>query len=155
MNRDDELTIGEVAKRTGVATSALRFYESRGLIRPVRTLGNQRRYSRAMLRTVSVIKAAQAVGLSLTEIEAALSNLPSDTIPSKGDWTRLSRGWRRMLDRRIRQLERLRDDLDGCIGCGCLSLKSCRLFNPEDEAAQDGPGSTLTILRSIRKKPDR
>ena len=143
MHRDDELTISEVARRAKVAPSALRFYEARGLIRPLRTLGNQRRYSRAALRTISVIKAAQAVGLSLDDIGEALATLPEHRVPSKADWSRLSRGWREKLDRHIRRLERLRDDLDGCIGCGCLSLRSCALFNPDDEAADEGVGSRL------------
>ncbi len=143
MHRDDELTISEVAARTGVAPSALRFYEDRGLVRPLRTLGNQRRYTRAMLRTVSVIKAAQAVGLSLDDIEAAFATLPGDRVPTKADWTRLSRVWREALDQRIQRLMRLRDDLDGCIGCGCLSLRSCALFNPDDAARGEGPGSRL------------
>ena len=101
-----------------------------------------------MLRTVAVIKAAQTVGLSLDEIAAAFETLPQDRVPTKGDWVRLSRQWRLQLDQRIRQLERLRDDLDGCIGCGCLSLRSCALFNPDDEAASEGPGSRL--LRAPR-----
>ena len=153
MHREDELTISEVAARTGVAPSALRFYEERGLIRPLRTLGNQRRYSRAMLRAVAVIKAAQAVGLSLEAIQAAFMSLPDDRVPSKADWTRLSKVWRDDLDQRIRQLQRLRDDLDGCIGCGCLSLRSCALFNPDDEAAvAEGPGSRLIRERkSVRR----
>ena len=143
MDREDELTISEVAERTGVAPSALRFYEDRGLVRPLRTLGNQRRYTRAMLRTVAVIKAAQAVGLSLEDIEAALASLPPERVATKADWSRLSKTWRAKLDARIRRLQKLRDDLDGCIGCGCLSLRSCALFNPEDEAAGRGPGSSL------------
>ena len=103
-----------------------------------------------MLRKVSVIKAAQAVGLSLDEIETAFSTLPGDRLPTKADWTRLSKVWREDLDRRIRRLERLRDNLDGCIGCGCLSLRSCALFNPEDEARDEGPGSRLLRDRSQR-----
>lgn len=142
MHKSDELTIGEVAKRTGVATTALRFYEDRGLIRPLRTAGNQRRYPRSALRLVSVIRAAQSCGLSLTEIEAALSELPDRRTPSKADWAKLSRSWRDRIEAQIGQLERLRDNLDGCIGCGCLSLRSCALFNPEDQAAELGPGPT-------------
>lgn len=151
MHRNDELTISEVAARTGVAPSALRFYEDRGFVRPLRTLGNQRRYTRAMLRTVSVIKAAQAVGLSLDEIETAFATLPGDRVPTKADWVRLSRVWREALDKRIQRLIRLRDDLDGCIGCGCLSLRSCALFNPEDEASGEGPGSRL--VRDRKRRP--
>lgn len=140
MRPDDELTIGEVARRAGVAASALRFYEKRGLIQPLRTQGNQRRYPRSILRIVSVIKAAQAVGLSLEEVESALATLPDRRTPTKADWQRLSRAWRGRLEARIRRLERLRDDLDGCIGCGCLSLRSCALFNPEDVDSALGAG---------------
>ena len=142
MDRNDELNIGQVARRAGMAPSALRYYESRGLIRSLRTSGNQRRYPRSVLRVVSVIKAAQAVGLSLDEIEAALSALPDHRAPTKSDWSRLSRGWRSLLDERIGRLERLRDQLDGCIGCGCLSLRSCALFNPEDRSGALGPGAS-------------
>ncbi len=154
MNKNDELTIGEVARRAGVSTSALRFYEDRGLVRPLRTLGNQRRYTRAMLRVVSVIKAAQAVGLSLEEIESALGTLPEGAMPTKADWTRLSRQWRQALDERIRRLQRLRDDLDDCIGCGCLSLRTCALLNPNDRTAQKGAGSWL-LRRSNGRRPEQ
>lgn len=141
MDRDDELTIGEVALRSGVSASALRFYEERGLLRPLRTLGGQRRYTRAMLRRVSVIKAAQAVGLTLEAIEGALAELPDDRVPTKADWARLARSWRDHLEDRIARLERLRDNLEGCIGCGCLSLRACALFNPDDVDAREGPGA--------------
>jgi len=137
----DELTVGELAQRSGVAASALRFYESRGLISSRRNKGGQRRYERAMLRRVAVIRAAQAVGLSLDEIRSALDALPSGRTPNTRDWERLSRGWRRKLDARIEELERLRDRLTSCIGCGCLSLSTCGLLNPGDVVAREGPGA--------------
>lgn len=138
---EDTLTIGEVAARTGIATSALRYYEDRGLISSCRTEGNQRRYERSVIRTVSVIRAAQEVGLTLAEISAALGSLPDGRTPTKADWARLAKGWRSGIDRRIAELEALRDDLGDCIGCGCLSLRSCALFNPEDRAASLGTGA--------------
>ena len=138
--RSEFLTIGEAAKRAGVATSVLRFYESRGLIESVRTAGNQRRFARAELRRISLIRAAQNLGLSLQEIGAALDALPGDRVPAKADWARLSRSWQARLDQRIEALRRLRDDLTGCIGCGCLSLKSCALVNAGDEASRRGAG---------------
>jgi MerR family redox-sensitive transcriptional activator SoxR len=136
----DLLTIGEVAERTGLAPSALRFYETRGLIHAERSEGNQRRYHRDMLRRVSFIKVAQNVGLSLEDIAAALATLPDRRTPTKEDWARLSRSWGPVLDEQIAVLQRLRDKLDGCIGCGCLSLRSCHLYNPDDVAASHGPG---------------
>lgn len=141
----DQLTIGEVARRTGVATSALRYYEERGLIASERTEGNQRRYPRAIIRTVSIIRAAQEVGLTLEEIAAALATLPDRRTPTAADWSRLARGWRRGLDDRIAELEALRDDLGDCIGCGCLSLRSCALFNPDDRAANAGTGARYLL----------
>ena len=137
---DPELTIGGLSKRTGVATSALRFYEAEGLIRATRTEGGQRRYARDILRRVSFIRIAQQVGLSLEEIRAALSSLPENRTPNKRDWERLSTSWRPRIDAQIALLERLRDRLHGCIGCGCLSLRVCQLANPSDEAAGHGPG---------------
>lgn len=134
------LTIGEVAQRTGAATSALRYWEDLGLITAVRTTGNQRRYERATIRRVSFIRAAQRVGLSLDEIGAALATLPEQRTPTARDWARLSRTWRSRLDEQIRRIEKLRDDLDGCIGCGCLSLTSCALNNTADWQADLGPG---------------
>jgi MerR family redox-sensitive transcriptional activator SoxR len=136
----DLLTIGEVAERTGLAPSALRFYETRGLIHSERSEGNQRRFHRDMLRRISFIKVAQNVGLSLEDIAAALATLPDRRTPTKEDWARLSRSWGPVLDEQIAVLQRLRDKLDGCIGCGCLSLKSCHLYNPDDVAASLGPG---------------
>jgi MerR family redox-sensitive transcriptional activator SoxR len=142
---DEYLTIGQLAARTGVATSALRFYEDRALIASERTDGNQRRYPRAVLRTVSVIKAAQEVGLSLQEISDALASLPQGRTPTKRDWARLATGWRSNLDARIAELEALRDELADCIGCGCLSLTSCALFNPQDRVAEAGTGARYIV----------
>jgi MerR family redox-sensitive transcriptional activator SoxR len=137
------LTIGELSARSGIAPSALRFYEAQGLITSVRTSGNQRRYQRATLRRIGFIRSAQRVGLSLEEIAEALSTLPESRTPTKADWARLSRDWRPRLDAQIERLERLRAKLDGCIGCGCLSLKTCALNNPDDEAAERGPGAVF------------
>jgi MerR family redox-sensitive transcriptional activator SoxR len=134
------LTIGELSVRSGVAASALRFYEQQGLIRSTRTGGNQRRYERSELRRVSFIRIAQQVGISLERIAQALSDLPDERTPTKADWAKLSRVWRSELDGRIAMLSRLRDDLDGCIGCGCLSLTSCRIYNPSDSLAGEGSG---------------
>jgi MerR family redox-sensitive transcriptional activator SoxR len=134
------LTIGEMAERAGVATSALRFYESRGLIVSTRTAGNQRRYPRATLRRVALIRTGQEVGLSLGEVAAALETLPHDRIPGKRDWERLSGSWRDRLDEQIAELQALRDELSDCIGCGCLSLRSCAIFNSSDRAADKGTG---------------
>jgi MerR family redox-sensitive transcriptional activator SoxR len=135
------LTIGDLSARSGVATSALRFYETQGLIASERTTGNQRRYRRATLRRVAFIRSAQRVGLTLEEISEALSTLPEGRTPTKADWARLSRGWRPRIDAQIERLERLRDKLDGCIGCGCLSLRTCALQNPDDVVAERGPGA--------------
>ncbi len=137
------LTIGQVAERTGVATSALRYWEDLGLIVAARTTGNQRRYERAMIRRVSFIRAAQRVGLTLEEIAHALATLPSSRTPTTADWARLSRSWRTRLDAQIRSIEALRDQLDSCIGCGCLSLSTCALSNPNDTLARRGPGPVL------------
>jgi len=134
------LSIGEVAARSGVATSALRFYETKGLISSERTDGNQRRYPRATLRRVALIRAGQEVGLSLAELADALEQLPHDTTPTKTDWERLSNAWRSRLDSQIAELVALRDELTDCIGCGCLSLKSCAIFNPGDAASDLGTG---------------
>ena len=134
------LTIGELSARSGVAPSALRYYERLGLIQATRTTGNQRRYEKAVLRRVAFIRIAAAVGLSLEEIRAALASLPESRTPTKADWERLSRRWRQRLDEQIALLERLRANLTNCIGCGCLSLQSCRLYNPDDELAAEGTG---------------
>ena len=138
-----ELTIGQLAERAGVATSALRFYESRGLIASVRTAGNQRRYLQSTLRRVAFVRTAQRIGLTLDEIGSALATLPDGRTPTKSDWHRLSNAWRPRLDEQIRRIELMRDRLDSCIGCGCLSLKSCWLTNPDDEMAAEGPGAVL------------
>lgn len=135
------LTIGELAERSGLTTSALRYYETQGLIASERTTGNQRRYQRAMLRRVAFIRSAQRVGLTLEEIAEALATLPQGRTPTKADWSRLSRSWRPRIDAQIERLERLRAKLDGCIGCGCLSLRTCALNNPDDEVAARGPGA--------------
>lgn len=137
------LTIGQVAERTGAAPSALRYWEELGLIRSVRTAGNQRRYERATIRRIAFIRAAQRVGLTLEEIGHALAGLPQERTPTARDWARLSRAWRGRLDEQIGRLERLRDQLDSCIGCGCLSLTSCALNNPDDRLAEQGPGAVL------------
>lgn len=134
------ITIGELSERSGVPASALRFYESKGLISSTRSEGNQRRYRRDALRRVSFILAAQRVGLGLGEISASLATLPGGRTPTQKDWERLARGWRPMLESRIRSLEVLRDRLDSCIGCGCLSLTACALQNPDDEAHAKGEG---------------
>jgi MerR family transcriptional regulator, redox-sensitive transcriptional activator SoxR len=136
-----EFSVGEVAARSGVAVSALHFYEARGLIRSNRTRGNQRRYGGDVLRRVAVIKVAQEVGISLADIAAAMASLPEGRTPTRKDWAALSDGWRMDLDHRIRQLEALRDGLDDCIGCGCLSLTRCKLLNKEDRLAAEGPGA--------------
>jgi MerR family transcriptional regulator, redox-sensitive transcriptional activator SoxR len=150
MNPSDEITIGELAARSGVAASALRFYEERGLIHSRRTAGNQRRYERAMLRRVAVVKAAQQLGVPLEEIGRALDQLPHGRVPRRRDWERLSRAWRERLDRRIAALERLRETLDGCIGCGCLSLDRCALFNRDDGLAARGAGPRILLGDSLR-----
>lgn len=134
------LSPGEVATRAGVKVSALHFYERQGLIESTRTTGNQRRYHRDVLRRVAFIRVSQRVGISLADVSAALASLPEGRTPTKTDWARLSLRWRQRLDERIAHLERLRDSLNGCIGCGCLSLKSCSLYNPDDGLAQSGTG---------------
>ncbi|MEM7225696.1 MAG: redox-sensitive transcriptional activator SoxR [Pseudomonadota bacterium] len=139
------LTIGEAARRCGVATSTLRFYEERGLITSLRTAGNQRLYHRTTLRRISVIQVAKSLGLSLKEIGEALNELPDGRTPNKRDWERLSRKWRARLDTRIDQLQRLRENLTGCIGCGCLSLKTCALYNPDDQLSAAGSGPRILL----------
>lgn len=139
------MTIGEAAERCDIATSALRFYESKGLIRSTRTGGNQRRYHPAMLRRISVIKAAQNLGLSLEEISAALASLPESRTPTKRDWERLSTQWGQQLDERIARLQKLRESLSTCIGCGCLSMRSCELFNANDFVVKRGGGPRYLI----------
>ena len=135
------ITIGDLAHRSGVAASALRFYESKGLISGARTAGRHRQYPRHVLRRVAFIRAAQAVGLSLVDIRESLGGLPQARTPNKADWDRLARSWQPLLDRRIAALTALRNRLGACIGCGCLSLKSCALYNPLDAAGGRGPGA--------------
>ncbi|MBL0087606.1 MAG: redox-sensitive transcriptional activator SoxR [Ideonella sp.] len=135
------ITIGDLARRAGVAASALRFYEAQGLISGARTAGRHRQYPRHVLRRVSFIRAAQHVGLSLADIREALSGLPDARTPTKSDWDRLARSWQPLLEARIAALQRLRDQLGACIGCGCLSLKACALYNPQDVASTRGPGA--------------
>src|SRR5882724_7633452 len=137
---DQELAIGEVSERSGLAVSAIRFYEDRQLITSDRTAGGQRRFRRDVLRRLAFIQAAQRVGLTLDEIGSALAGLPTDAGPSGPEWRALSAAWRPLLEERIALLEALRDQLDHCIGCGCLSLDRCRLSNPGDRAARLGPG---------------
>lgn len=141
MTQSPELTIGELAGRSGLSAPTLRYYEERGLIRSARSAGNQRRYPRYVLRRLAFIMAAQRVGLSLEEIADLLGTLPAGRVPTRADWTRLSRPWRQRIATRIEQLQALQDTLDGCLGCGCLSLQRCGLYNPTDEAAGEGPGS--------------
>jgi MerR family transcriptional regulator, redox-sensitive transcriptional activator SoxR len=135
-----ELTVGQVAARSGVAVSALHFYEAKGLIQSHRTAGNQRRYGGDVLRRVALIKVAQEVGISLAEIGKALASLPGSRTPTRDDWSVLSQQWAADLDRRILQLQKLRDGLTDCIGCGCLSIDRCKLRNPGDRLAEEGPG---------------
>ncbi|WP_371953482.1 redox-sensitive transcriptional activator SoxR [Actinomadura monticuli] len=145
-HRVHELTVGQLAERSGVAVSALHFYESKGLISSRRTAGNQRRFSRDTLRRVSFIKVSQRVGIPLSDIRDALATLPEERTPTVADWARLSETWRSDLDERIRQLERLRDDLTDCIGCGCLSINKCALANPYDRLGDEGPGPRRLLV---------
>ena len=140
MNPNDLLTIGDLARRTGLTPSAIRFYEDKGLLQSRRTGGNQRRFLRSDIRRLSFILIVQKLGLSLEEIGEHLRSLPQGRTPSSFDWWKISEAIRESLDRRIAQLQSLRDNLDGCIGCGCLSLKTCKLYNPDDVAAEGGPG---------------
>jgi MerR family redox-sensitive transcriptional activator SoxR len=135
-----QLSIGDLSARSGVAPSALRFYEEVGLIDSERTSGNQRRYPRHMLRRIGFIRAAQRVGLSLDEIGEAMASLPAGRTPTRADWERVSRTWTERLDRQIADLQRLKTKLTGCIGCGCLSMRTCVLSNPDDEQSEVGPG---------------
>ena len=140
-----EFTVGEVASRTGVAVSALHFYERKGLIRSQRTAGNQRRYDRDVLRRVAVIRLANALGIPLAEVARAFAAMPADRPLAGADWERLSQTWRDDLDRRVTLLSRLRDELTGCIGCGCLSLHKCPLVNPEDRLRSEGTGAVRLV----------
>ncbi|MGO4172418.1 redox-sensitive transcriptional activator SoxR [Bosea sp. TAF32] len=138
-----ELSVGDVARRSGLAVSALHFYEAEGLIRSHRAPGNQRRYPREVLRRVAIIKVAQRAGMPLKTIREAFRALPQERTPTVADWTRLSSAWKEELERRIDRLTRLRDHLNGCIGCGCLSVRDCPLHNPLDRLGEEGPGPRL------------
>jgi MerR family redox-sensitive transcriptional activator SoxR len=138
---DEEMTIGEAARRIGISTSALRFYEDNGLITSRRTAGGQRRYARDVLRRVAFVRAAQSVGLKLAEIRESLSDLPDDRAPTKDEWEAFAGQWRPRLERQIAVLEAIRDKLSMCIGCGCQTLDACEVFNPGDKAAEQGPGA--------------
>ncbi|MCW2662285.1 MAG: transcriptional regulator [Mycobacterium sp.] len=150
MDKRDLFTVSEIARRSGFAASAIRFYESQGLITGTRTAGGQRRFERQMLRRLAFIKAARNVGLSLDEIADALATLPDGRTPTRADWGRLSKTWRARLDDQIAGLIALRDNLDSCIGCGCLSLKRCAISNPGDLAAGAGAGAVY-LPRSLRR----
>jgi MerR family redox-sensitive transcriptional activator SoxR len=145
-----ELTIGDVAARSGVATSALRFYEAQGLVSSTRTSGNQRRYERAVLRRIALIQAGRAAGIPLERIRAALDTLPQGRTPTRRDWERLSNAWRTDLELQIATLQAIRDRLTTCIGCGCLSIDTCGLLNPEDEASDLGAGAHYLRRESRR-----
>lgn len=145
MDKNDLIPIGELARRTGLAVSAIRFYESKGLITPFRTMGNQRRFLRSDIRRLSVVLIAQKLGLGLAEIEAALATLPHGRTPNLSDWQRISRSLRGEIDARIKLLTRTRAKLDECIGCGCLSLSRCQIFNREDRASLGGPGPRFVL----------
>ncbi|MEX0429719.1 redox-sensitive transcriptional activator SoxR [Nocardioides sp. DS6] len=154
MDARDRLAIGEVTRRSGFAASALRYYESQGLITAERSAGGRRTFPRSVLRRLAFIRAASNVGLSLEEIRDELACLPAERTPTKADWHRMSRHWRSRLDEQIAALERLRDGLDSCIGCGCLSLKHCGIANPGDSAATRGEGATY-LPRLLRREPPR
>lgn len=141
MHSNDELTIGEVSRRSGIAPSALRYYESLGLITSTRTSGDRRRYRRAVLRRLAVVRAAQHVGLSLDEVRTAFTGLPDDAAPTPRQWARMSATWRTGLDARITELEQVRDNLASCVGCGCLSMRQCALYNTQDMLSATGPGA--------------
>jgi len=145
---------GQVAKRCGIKVSTLHFYEDKGLIRSWRNSGNQRRYKADVLRRVSVIKAAQKMGISLGEIKHAFDNLPDSRTPDKDDWQKLATAWQEDLDARIQYLQNLRDSLTGCIGCGCLSMKNCPIYNPDDELAAQGAGPVILENKSKLKSSD-
>lgn len=145
LTKDDLLTIGELARRTGLSVSAIRFYEGKRLVEPLRTSGNQRRFLRSDIRRLSFVVIAQNLGLSLAEIEAQLARLPQGRTPTAKDWRAISTAIRNVVDARIATLEHTRDKLDGCIGCGCLSLRKCQLYNREDEAGASGSGPRYVL----------
>ena len=146
------LSVGEVAKRCGVKVSTIHFYEQKGLIASTRNVGNQRRYSRDVLRRISVIKAAQKVGIDLEGIKKAFTKLPDNRTPNKSDWQLLANQWRSELNARIQYLENLRDSLTGCIGCGCLSMEECPLYNDNDKLASDGPGPVILDKKAFSQE---
>jgi MerR family redox-sensitive transcriptional activator SoxR len=152
MDKRDLFTVSELAHRSGFAPSAIRFYETQGLITATRTAGGQRRFERQMLRRLAFIRAARNVGLSLDEVADALAKLPDSRTPTRADWARVSKGWRARLDDQIAGLIALRDNLDSCIGCGCLSLKRCAISNPGDSAAVAGSGAVY-LPKSVRRQP--
>jgi MerR family redox-sensitive transcriptional activator SoxR len=149
-DRIDTLTIGDLSARSGVAPSALRYYEAEGLIHATRTAGGQRRYTRDELRRVAFIRIAQQIGLSLDEIRQAMASLPDNRVPTQEDWERLSAAWQPRLEQQIAFLEDLKDRLTGCIGCGCLSMKHCHLLNPGDVAGEHGPGARYLLTPTDR-----
>jgi MerR family transcriptional regulator, redox-sensitive transcriptional activator SoxR len=157
MTTDDSdwMAIGPFARRAGVLASTLRYYEAEGLLPSGRSESGRRRYPRSALRRVAFIRVAQSVGLTLEQIRAALATLPGERTPTKTDWSRLSRHWRPLLDARIAALTQLRDQLDQCIGCGCLSLKRCALYNPADRAASSGSGARFLLKDATRARADR
>ncbi|MCB1582543.1 MAG: redox-sensitive transcriptional activator SoxR [Xanthomonadales bacterium] len=146
--KKSDLSVGDVAKRSGVSVSTLHFYEEKQLIHSVRNAGNQRRYNRDVLRRISVIKAAQKVGISLNNIKQAMAFLPTNRAPNKNDWQRLSKQWNTELDQKIKELHALRDNLTNCIGCGCLSLRKCPLYNPEDQLGSRQSGAVILNRKS-------
>jgi MerR family transcriptional regulator, redox-sensitive transcriptional activator SoxR len=152
MHTTDALPIGEIARRSGFAGSAIRYYEKLGLLTATRTAGDQRRFERSTLRRLAFIRAATNVGLSLDEVATALASLPAGRTPTRADWSKLSHGWRRRLDDQIAALVALRDGLDSCIGCGCLSLQRCAISNPGDTARSGGPGAAY--LPAALRRPD-
>lgn len=154
MRATDMLTVGEIARRSGFAGSAVRYYERLGLLTATRTAGGQRRFERSTLRRLAFIRAARNVGLSLDEVGQALDTLPDGRAPTRADWTRLSRGWRQRLDDQIGALVALRDGLDSCIGCGCLSLQRCAISNPGDTARSGGPGAAY-LPAGLRRDENR
>ena len=145
MNANTIVSIGDLARRTGLSVSAIRFYEEKGLIEPFRSSGGQRRFLRSDIRRLSFIRVAQTLGLSLDGIAVELAKLPNGRTPTAADWRKISMAMRAMLDERIAMIERVRDRLDGCIGCGCLSLEKCALYNPDDTLADHGPGPRLVL----------
>lgn len=155
MDKHDLLTVGDIAKRSGFAASAIRYYESEGLVTAHRNAGGQRRFERSVLRRLAFIRAAANVGLTLEEIRAELAGLPDNRTPTRADWQRVSRHWRGRLDEQIAALTRLRDGLDSCIGCGCLSMQTCGVTNPTDVAASMGAGAAYLPRRLRQPQPRR